>query len=113
MGSVEANQELWIKEQDSAIHKFYDSFYNQPVLNNLNDKFIKFGYNLSCVIHSISISISEGKLSDPIGKDLDICTENCESVDCVGMSSLDYNGFNKCMDKSNYYNEYIYIYIYI
>ena len=89
-----------MKEQDSSIVKFGGNMYNHPILNTFTNKYVKFGYKLPCIINNIGIYQRPVKFTTFFAdSDFDICKTNCGTNDCLGMNSIDYNGYNKCLNK--------------
>ena len=91
---------IWVKEQDSSIKSWGGIINNQPILNTLTNKYVKFGYKLPCIINNIGIYQRPTKTTTIFAaSDFEICKTNCGTNDCLGMNSIDYNGYNKCLNK--------------
>ena len=71
------------------------------LFNNLPGTYLKFGYNLPSVFHTIAISIKTFQSRGMVESDYTQCMIGCASDDCVGMSQTNFHGYNKCMNKGN------------
>ena len=65
------------------------------------NKYLKFGYNLECFIHSIGLYQSSEPKQLSVGQ-FKICDDGCGIHDCVGMIPNIYNNMNKCLKQRIY-----------
>ena len=94
---------IWIKEENKPIIQLDGlSVVSPKVLQNLTTTYLKFGYNLPSVFHTITISITNAISRGMITDDFTRCQTGCTSNDCLGMTEINFNGHNKCMNKGIY-----------